>query len=395
MLLESSTTGRNRQRVTPPGPSRVDRSLSRLPARWQVPVRRLKWTVSEVTRALLLRRERHYEGSYLVVTRHANKLSARDAHRRLHVVRPALRPTGSSARLPPHDRDRVRGCGWPRPRRTRTGGGLGHALLRRRGRRGRVRQRRRPTRTARRSRSPEHLARRAFAMDEPLLRTHLQSARLEIGWVAETVPAFLASAWDTRSVATTANTSRSPNSAVSIPCGGRHRSTPCATSCRTALAGTRGSTRSSSRISPTTPCTRSTTAWRGERPLARVIARPPAPGVAHERVAATGSGPNRTCRATGAPHGVDGGVPSTLTLREGRRMDVVWWCQACSELIGPSLLVVRVGHTSRGRRSLRTYCSDACAETARDCSEIPVREVAVAWDRPSVSSQGVRALDGA
>src|SRR5262249_52405512 len=69
---------------TAPDPfsTRSDRLVTRLPARAQVPVRRLRWTVGAASRALLVRRERHWETSYREINRFTNQLAARDGRQR-------------------------------------------------------------------------------------------------------------------------------------------------------------------------------------------------------------------------------------------------------------------------------------------------------------------------
>jgi hypothetical protein len=65
-----------------PFSTRSDRLIDRLPARVQVPVRRLRWMVAAASRATLARRERHWETSYREVNRFTNHLAARDGRQR-------------------------------------------------------------------------------------------------------------------------------------------------------------------------------------------------------------------------------------------------------------------------------------------------------------------------
>src|SRR3954449_12881552 len=77
-----------------PFSTRSDRLVSRLPIQVQVPLRRLKCSVGGASRAVLARRERHWETSYREINRYTNQLAARDRRQRdcytwctLHAVR--------------------------------------------------------------------------------------------------------------------------------------------------------------------------------------------------------------------------------------------------------------------------------------------------------------------
>jgi hypothetical protein len=178
-----------------PGPSRIERSLSRLPEPVQAPLRRLKWSALETARLLQLRRERHFEDSYGKVNRLTNKLAARDAHQRdaytwctLHAAR--LAQQLGYRRITVIEFGVAGGRGLVALERASewasrcygvdidvvgfdSGQGLG------------------PSRDARDL--PNIWSRGAFAMDEAALRDRLQRARLELGWIADTMPRFVAS----------------------------------------------------------------------------------------------------------------------------------------------------------------------------------------------------------
>jgi hypothetical protein len=74
-------------------------------------------------------------------------------------------------------------------------------------------------------------------------------------------------------------------------------------------------------------------------------------------------------------------------------MSVAWWCQTCGTSIPRPLLVVRVGATAIGERSLNTYCSDGCAAHVRNRGEVAVTEVRLPAARPARSHDALSVLE--
>jgi hypothetical protein len=76
-------------------------------------------------------------------------------------------------------------------------------------------------------------------------------------------------------------------------------------------------------------------------------------------------------------------------------MSVAWWCQTCGGPVEQRLLVVRVGATALGERSLGTFCSDRCADLGRGRSDAAVTEVRVAAEpaRPRTVLEELLAVD--
>ena len=176
-----------------PFSTRSDRLVAKLPVRAQVPVRRLKWTVGAASRALLVRRERHWETSYREVNRYTNQLAARDGRQRDAYTWCTLH----AARLARHiGQDRItvaefgvaggkgllaleRAAAWAEERYDvrvdvvgfDSGLGLG------------------APKDARDL--PNIWSQGDFVMDERRLRAQLDRAELVLGWVADTLPAWL------------------------------------------------------------------------------------------------------------------------------------------------------------------------------------------------------------
>jgi hypothetical protein len=180
--------------TTYPHPSRLERGLRQLPVPVQAPLRRLKWMALSVSEALLARRERHYQESYRQINEQTNRLAARDPHQRDSYTWCALH----AARLAAHlGVDRITviefgvagGTGLVALEQAASwaescygigvdvvgfdsGRGLGAATDARD--------------------LPNLWPPGWFAMDEDALRAQLDRAELFIGWIADTLPRFLA-----------------------------------------------------------------------------------------------------------------------------------------------------------------------------------------------------------
>jgi hypothetical protein len=173
--------------------TRSERWMSRLPTSAQIPLRRLKWTLGGASRAMLVRRERHWETSYLEINRFTNQLAARDPRQRdvytwctLHAARLA-RALGVD-RISVVEFGVAGGAGLLALERAAawaeqcydvavdvagfdSGIGLG------------------APKDARDL--PNIWSQGDFVMDESRLRAQLSRAELVLGWVADTLPAYL------------------------------------------------------------------------------------------------------------------------------------------------------------------------------------------------------------
>jgi hypothetical protein len=194
----SERTRRTRATDTADGPrdpftTRSERALSRLPTSVQIPLRRLKWTVGAASRSVLVRREQHWEASYRDVNRLTNGLAARESRQRdcytwctLHAARLA-RHLGTE-RITVVEFGVAGGQGLVALERAAdwaeqhygvavdvvgfdSGIGLG------------------APKDARDL--PNIWSQGDFVMDESRLRSILTRAELVLGWVADTLPAYL------------------------------------------------------------------------------------------------------------------------------------------------------------------------------------------------------------
>jgi hypothetical protein len=176
-----------------PNASRIERTLSHLPAVVQPALRRLKWTALSTAQTLALRRERHYEDSYREVNRLTNQLAARDSRQRdgytwctLHAAR--LAQNLGTERITVAEFGVAGGRGLIALERAAAwaeqaygvgvdvvgfDSGVGLA----------------PPKDARDL--PNLWQTGDYAMDEDRLRAELERAHLVVGWIAETLPAFL------------------------------------------------------------------------------------------------------------------------------------------------------------------------------------------------------------
>jgi hypothetical protein len=179
--------------VGDPFSRRSDRLVAKLPASVQIPVRRLKWTVGAASRALLIRRERHWEASYREVNRLTNQLAARDGRQRDSYTWCTLH----AARLARHlGEDRISVVEFG------VAGGKGLVALERAARWAQARYdvvvdvvgfdsglglgAPKDARDL-----PNIWSQGDFVMDEARLRPLLERAELVLGWVADTLPAWL------------------------------------------------------------------------------------------------------------------------------------------------------------------------------------------------------------
>jgi hypothetical protein len=69
-------------------------------------------------------------------------------------------------------------------------------------------------------------------------------------------------------------------------------------------------------------------------------------------------------------------------------------CHTCGAPIAPGLLVVRIGRTERGERTLGSYCSEVCAGTPAPTPGPPVEELVLERVRP-IGAPPVLELEGA
>jgi hypothetical protein len=192
--LRRLASGDRETAAVDPFSKRSDRLLARLPTAAQVPLRRLKWSLGSTSRAMLARREQHWETSYREVNRYTNQLAARDGGQRdsytwctLHAAR--------LARHLGHERISVVEFG--------VAGGKGLVALERAARwaeqcygvtvdvagfdSGLGLGAPKDARDL-----PNIWHQGAFVMDEARLRPLLDRAQLILGWVADTLPAYLA-----------------------------------------------------------------------------------------------------------------------------------------------------------------------------------------------------------
>jgi hypothetical protein len=154
----------------------------------------VKWTALEVARTLLLRQGRHFERTYTDINRLTNTLAARDGRQRDHYTWCTLH-AAQVARTLGYERITVIEFG--------VAGGNGLIALERAAEWATTcygvdvdvvgfdsGQGLAPTGDPRDL--PNVWRHGAFVMDEPALRARLERARLQIGWIAETLPRFLA-----------------------------------------------------------------------------------------------------------------------------------------------------------------------------------------------------------
>jgi hypothetical protein len=176
-----------------PFSTRSDRLVGHLPTRVQVPLRRLKWTVGSASRTLLARREQHWETSYREINRFTNQLAARDGRQRDSYTWCTLH----AARLARH-------LGYERISVVEFGvaGGKGLIALEQAAQwaeqcygvavevvgfdSGLGLGAPKDARDL-----PNIWSQGAFVMDEARLRPQLARAELVLGWVADTLPAWL------------------------------------------------------------------------------------------------------------------------------------------------------------------------------------------------------------